>query len=117
MKELLNTIIETSSKLQVVKKDILDNFDKWSATETISKKASLIAYAQTLSTLQDLCLKMSTPLNITTIVRDGVYQYGESSWLSVKITAELAFGKPYCSAEEWYKNEKLQALYPDKYKK
>lgn len=102
---------------RLLKKDILDNFDKWSATETISRKASLIAYAQTLSILQDLCFKMFDPLNITIIVRDGVYQYGESSWSSVKITAEQAFGKPNYSAEEWYKSEKLQALYPDKYKK
>lgn len=117
MKQLLNKILKQIKLIDEIKKDIINNFDMFTAEQTITKRNTLSVEMQILKVLQELCLDMFEPINMTTIVRDGVYKYGESSWNRIEITAEQAFGKPYCSAEEWYKNPKLQALYPDKYTK
>ena len=115
MQHLLKAILEQWKSVIKYEQSILTNFSTWPPAELMTAKYTLTMHKQVLMRLQAVAFDMFEPINMTTIIRDSKYQYGESHYQYVEITAEQAFGKPYCGAEEWYKNEKLQALYPNKY--
>ena len=117
MKQLLVEIKKQHEYLKNIKINIVAEFASYSATQIIDKKIQLGTAQSVLTKLQEIAFNIATPAEIAGIVKSNTLHEGINSWSCFEITPEVAFGKPYCSAEEWYKNAKLQALYPNKYRK
>lgn len=115
MEKLLRAILNQWRDVETMKTNILNNFHKFNTQETIDYQHRLLTNIVVLQKLQAITFDMFEPMFMTTIINNGKYQYGENHYEYIEITAEQAFGKPFCNAEEWLKNPKLQALYPNKY--